>query len=71
MRCEKCDKEMLEAGEEFRYAGSVMCEDCYMDAISPPKACDPWAAYIAKSSMSSSHDTSTILNDKQAEILAN
>jgi len=26
----------------------VLCEDCYMDLLSPAKACDPWAVYSAK-----------------------
>ena len=28
--------------------GQVLCEDCYMDLLSPAKACDPWAVYSAK-----------------------
>ena len=26
-----------------------LCDDCYMDALSPTKTCDPWAVYTAKS----------------------
>ena len=29
--------------------GQVLCEDCYMDALSPARACDPWAVHTAKS----------------------
>lgn len=28
--------------------GQVLCEDCYMDLLSPAKACDPWAVHSAK-----------------------
>jgi len=28
--------------------GQILCEDCYMDLLSPAKACDPWAVYSAK-----------------------
>ena len=28
--------------------GQVLCEDCYMDLLSPAKACDPWSVYSAK-----------------------
>jgi hypothetical protein len=27
----------------------MLCEDCYMDALSPAKTCDPWAVHSAKS----------------------
>ena len=48
MRCAKC-KENIEAGEERELHGQTICEDCYIDALSPAKACDPWAVYSAKS----------------------
>ena len=44
MKCQKCgcqDEEMYE------HNGMKLCEDCYMDALSPAKACDPWASYTA------------------------
>jgi DNA-binding MarR family transcriptional regulator len=28
--------------------GQMLCEDCYMDLLSPVKACDPWAVHSAK-----------------------
>lgn len=70
MKCEKCDKQLLKADEEFRHGGSVLCEDCYMDAVSPPKACDPWAIYNAKSSLGAGGNTTAALSDKQNDILA-
>ena len=48
MRCDKC-KEIIEEGEERELHGQTLCEDCYIDALSPAKACDPLAVYSAKS----------------------
>lgn len=28
--------------------GQILCEDCYMDLLSPPRTCDPWAVHSAK-----------------------
>lgn len=47
----KCDRENCRAdiaeGEERCLHGRVLCEDCYMDALSPAKTCDPWAVRSA------------------------
>jgi hypothetical protein len=48
MQCDRC-KAMIDEGEERELNGQVLCEDCCMDLMSPPKACDPWAVYTAKS----------------------
>jgi hypothetical protein len=48
MECEKCNT-AIDPGEEREHYGQVLCEDCYMDALSPAKACDPWAVHSAKS----------------------
>jgi hypothetical protein len=48
MQCQRCGDE-IEAGEERDHYGRMLCEDCYMDALSPVKTCDPWAVYTAKS----------------------
>jgi hypothetical protein len=48
MKCHQCQTE-IEPGEEKEHRGLRLCEDCYMDALSPAKACDPWAVYAAKS----------------------
>ena len=50
MECDKC-KDPIESGDEREHNGRVLCEDCYMDALSPPRTCDPWAVYSAKSFM--------------------
>jgi hypothetical protein len=48
--CNSCGVS-IEKGEEFEHLGRTLCEDCYLDALNPPKACDPWAVHTAKSSM--------------------
>lgn len=46
MQCEKCNQEIAN-GDEHNHAGCVLCDDCYMDVLSPAKSCDPWAVYTA------------------------
>ncbi|MDX9820204.1 MAG: hypothetical protein RBT16_14935 [Desulfococcus multivorans] len=48
MKCEKCGKP-ISPGEDMAVHGRTLCEDCAMDAMSPAKACDPWAVHLAKS----------------------
>jgi hypothetical protein len=48
MKCERCSV-IIEDGEEMELHGQILCEDCYMDLLSPVKACDPWAVHSAKS----------------------
>jgi hypothetical protein len=48
--CGSCG-DSIEKGEEFEHLARTLCEDCYLDALNPPKACDPWAVHTAKSSM--------------------
>jgi hypothetical protein len=48
--CDSCGTS-IEKGEECEHLGRILCEDCYLDALNPPKACDPWAVHTAKSSM--------------------
>ncbi|MBW2000617.1 MAG: hypothetical protein JRJ29_21990 [Deltaproteobacteria bacterium] len=59
MRCDRCNAQ-IEPGEEREHLGEVLCEDCYMDALSPPKGCDPWAVYTAKSFEAHSGPTTTL-----------
>jgi recombinational DNA repair protein (RecF pathway) len=42
VQCARCGKK-IEKQQCYEYRGSALCEDCYMDILSPPKACDPWA----------------------------
>ena len=48
MKCDRC-KTNIEKGEERKLHGQILCEDCYMDALSPARPCDPWAVYTTKS----------------------
>ena len=50
MNCDKCG-DMIQEGEERELHGQKFCEDCYMDALSPARSCDPWAVHSAKSFM--------------------
>jgi hypothetical protein len=47
MNCENC-REDIPQGEEMNYRGKVLCEDCYVEALSTPKTCDVAAVYSAK-----------------------
>ena len=67
MECERC-KDAIESGEEREYAGRVLCEDCYMDALSPAKTCDPWAVHSAKS-FARAGGAAPALNPLQTQIL--
>jgi hypothetical protein len=46
--CTKCGAP-LEAAEARDYLGQVLCEDCYLTALSPVRTCDPWAVHTARS----------------------
>lgn len=50
MQCSKC-KDTIVSGEEREHFGTVLCEDCYIDAISPARTCDPWAVHSAKNTI--------------------
>jgi len=47
MKCTRCDAEISHDDERDFY-GQILCEDCYMDALSPTRTCDPWAVHSAK-----------------------
>jgi hypothetical protein len=47
-KCAKCAAG-LDPDEAQEYQGQMLCEDCYLDAMSPTKVCDPWAVHTAKS----------------------
>ena len=48
MICDRCKGPII-VGEERSLQGQTLCEDCYMDALSPARACDPCAVHSAKS----------------------
>ena len=58
-QCSKCVK-TLEKHECYEHQGKVFCEDCYMDILSPPKACDPWAVYSAQTFLKGKDKLSTL-----------
>ncbi|MBN1833845.1 MAG: hypothetical protein JW896_17215 [Deltaproteobacteria bacterium] len=67
MRCERCEA-VIARGEAKELHGQMLCEDCYMDLISPIKACDPWAVYSAKTFLKGlGHEPQ--LNQLQKQIL--
>ena len=67
MKCEKCN-ETISEGDERDFHGRTICEDCYLDTLSPAKACDPWAVFCAKS-FADNNDTPPALSDNQSKIL--
>jgi len=46
VKCSRCGTEVSE-DEAFSYQSQTLCEDCYIDAISPDRECDPWASYLS------------------------
>ena len=67
MKCDICGSP-IKQGDEMKYHGQILCEDCYMDVLSPAKTCDPWATYIAKSA-SGKEITITELQNEILKIL--
>jgi hypothetical protein len=68
MQCDRCHQ-TIKSGEEREHLGQVLCEDCYMDALSPSKGCDPWAVHSAKT-FSRQQGGRVELNETQKQILA-
>lgn len=66
MKCDRCSQK-IDSNEQRELNTQILCEDCYMDALSPPKGCDPWAVYLGTraSSQSAGKDITAI----QAKIL--
>lgn len=67
MICDRCG-EHIPAGEEMEHFGQTVCEECYMQALSPARACDPWAVRSAQS-LSQLDKAYSELSETQAEIL--
>jgi DNA-directed RNA polymerase subunit RPC12/RpoP len=57
--CAKCDKK-IEKQQGYEHQGKLFCEDCYMDILSPPKACDPWAVHSAQTFLKGKDKLSTL-----------
>jgi len=67
VECDRCG-ENIENGEERELHGQTLCEDCYMDILSPAKACDPWAVHSAKS-FSKEGGSNVAVTETQLKIL--
>ncbi|MEW6388645.1 MAG: hypothetical protein AB1491_14120 [Thermodesulfobacteriota bacterium] len=48
MKCERCGAG-LEGEEPREHLGQALCEDCYLEVLSPVRTCDPWAVHLARS----------------------
>jgi hypothetical protein len=59
IQCIKCGKK-IEKQQSFEHQGNLYCEDCYMDVLSPPKACDPWAVHSAQTFLKGKDKLSTL-----------
>ena len=68
MECDRCFAK-IEPGDETQHLGQTLCEDCYMDALSPTKTFDPWAVHSAKSFEKHAESPPT-LTPIQSEILS-
>lgn len=58
MICAKC-QEVIPEGEEMNHMGQTLCEDCYVEAVEPPRTCDVAAVYSAKLSRKLAGQTGT------------
>jgi len=67
MECQRCG-EQIEAGEEMECYGQIICEDCYIRALSPARACDPWAVRSAQM-LAQQSDGQEALTERQTAIL--
>ncbi|UCE53649.1 MAG: hypothetical protein JSV31_31165, partial [Desulfobacterales bacterium] len=67
MKCDQCNSE-IDQGEEREHLGQMLCEDCYMDALSPMRTCDPWAVHSAKTFEQHTGGTASVTKI-QSEIL--
>jgi hypothetical protein len=67
MKCDRCSQ-TIDPNEAQEHFGQNLCEDCYMDALSPAKTCDPWAVHSAQS-LAKSKGGTLDLSDIQQHIL--
>ena len=67
MKCDRCGEE-IPTGDEMEHYGETLCEECYMRALSPARACDPWAVRSAQT-LSQLDDDYASLSETQTKIL--
>lgn len=65
MKCDSCHN-AIDARQAHDHLGRKLCEDCYMEALSPTRACDPWAVHAARAHAGEA----AALNATQQKILA-
>ena len=70
MKCGRCGNPINDDESTYRHGGQDLCEDCYLDAASAPRACDPWAVHTAKSAIDLGGGAGPVLSDVQSGILA-
>lgn len=58
MKCERCGDPIPE-GENYNHRGKILCEDCYIGALQPPKSCDVAAVHSAKTHRQLSGESGT------------
>lgn len=47
MKCDQCHS-TISPEEACEHLGRTLCEDCYMEALSPARTCDPWTVHSAR-----------------------
>ena len=67
MKCDRCG-DSIPAGEETEHGGQMLCEDCYMQALSPALACVPWAVRSAQT-LSQMDESYSALTPTQTKVL--
>jgi len=67
MKCDRCG-EQIPTGEETEHNSQILCEECYMQALSPSRACDPWAVRSAQM-LSQKQEARVVLRPIQSLIL--
>jgi hypothetical protein len=67
MQCDRC-KDTINEEESKELHGRILCEDCYMDSLSPARMCDPWAVHSAKS-LTGKDDSGLEINEIQTKII--
>ena len=67
MKCDRCGAQILD-GDETEYYGQTLCEECYMHALSPNRACDPWAVRSAQM-LSQTQEFPSVFRPIQSRIL--
>lgn len=58
MKCERCG-DLIPKGESFNHRSTILCEDCYIGALQPPKSCDVAAVHSAKTHRQLSGESGT------------